>query len=615
MATERRKTPEELVVNCVSRLIQVIVVSHNCCPISAFKPVSISASSSSPSSTNTARYVYDTDIPNIKKFSTQYAEDYISRSWKYDPYTPFTLSIYLRESVESDNLVLIERWTFQCVRGVSNSGNSNMNNHASNDNVRALSRRIGILIRSLYCYVRLLPAFSRSTPSSTSMIFKLGTSTETKTNDGNMFLKNEFTFPKLPSSVVGFTIVKVSYMDPDDIKDAPRVQMEQIIKHTHAAIPSRLTMPMPIPSSSTSISSSVSRNPSSLPSQITMTTKRHHYYSTTTTGGGDGTTIDRHRNLLQRGDGTYLSDDTSDVINNHRSRSSDSAPLYLQEQFAPSSASPPFLFSNETLFSKTPDGNNNGGGYNISLSTSLIARQSRDNNIRNSGGDLSPIIPNLLSTSPQIHSIPPLDLSYIRTNNNNNNHNSNIINNDPYALRLSELPVSPFDIASSNNNIKRITNGTSNDNIKIRRSSKTSTKSDSMSNDELFDDDVVDDDNDADIDEGMFALDEDMPFVCDDDDDDGNDNDDTNTIPAQASNDNSKIHGQTFACSDKILNPPVLQLFSRDQKLQTQESDHDSQKETTNYTNNTPPNTQHIGPTSLIQQFKKFQLAFDTEEL
>ena len=108
-------------------------------------------------------------------------------------------------------------------------------------------------------------------------------------------------------------------------------------------------------------------------------------------------------------------------------------------------------------------------------------------------------------------------------------HAENVMNDAyPHMLRLSELPASPFDGTSHNINInmKRITNGIIGDSDseviatggKARRSSKTSTRSGSMSNDEnLCEDDVDDDDlhnSNDDIDEGIFALDEDMPFVC-----------------------------------------------------------------------------------------------------
>ena len=717
MASERRMTPEEMVVYCAEHLIQVVVVSRKSCPISAFKPLSVpssstsSSSSSFPSSSSTTAadtaaphlYVYDSTIPNKKEFLTLYARDYISRTWKYDLYSPFSLSIYLRESDEDNSLILIERWTFQCVRGSSN------NNYANNDSGRSsLSRRISILIRSLYCYVRMLPAFHIGARGSTSLIFKIGAASALSTITGTGLtggekLRNEFTFPKLPSSVVGFMTIRVTYMDPDDIKDAPRVNLEEVNKHTHAAIPSRLTMPMPIPSSS-SDSSKKQVPPSMLATTALITT-------TSNTPGGNlrhrsvsiGNDPGSNPNQSRHKEDTSISHhaNANDAIDHQRSRSSDSAPLYLQEviggvsnpmctsssstsnqqqqqqqQFTPSSASPPFPvnftppFANDYLFSQTPD----GGGYNISLSSSLIARQQKDNSSRSS--DRSPIIPNLLSTSPQIGSIPPIDLSFVRGRMSvgQQQHAENVMNDAyPHMLRLSELPASPFDGTSHNINInmKRITNGIIGDSDseviatggKARRSSKTSTRSGSMSNDEnLCEDDVDDDDlhnSNDDIDEGIFALDEDMPFVCDDDDyyDDSDDkkhhvNSDINSEgqfgDADSSNlgdDNDKIASKvnsgvsTFVCSDKILNPPVLHLFSRDRQLDgasdsvpfsendqiesadagvKMDDDHQErggrqQQQQRRRFMDSNDNRDREGARTLIEEFKKFHVAFDDE--
>ena len=145
----------------------------------------------------------------------------------------------------------------------------------------------------------------------------------------------------------------------------------------------------------------------------------------------------------------------------------------------------------------------------------------------------------------------------------------------------------------------------------------------------------------------MFALDEDMPFVCDDGDvniDDGEDDDGNKTernqnmeydkFKATASTLKTHTRVGAFACSDRILNPPVLHLFSKEHLDTTMSACNDNtnvnvkdetqQQQQLLYDNDGKDNEARAGtteqeyqqgPRSLIQEFKKFQLAFDAEEL
>ena len=176
---------EQKVIYCVQKLVEIIVYSRNCFPAPFL-------SSKEPSSKE-----------SNMKHSIQYTKEHIFRNWKHDVYSSLNLTIYLK--VNSNDLVLLESWTFRCLRG----GNDQISGRSN------LSRRIGILIRSLYCYVRLLPAFNLSYMNPDSLVFKFDPQTSSETL---IPLSNDFVFPRLISPPIGFLIAKVSYLDIKKIK-------------------------------------------------------------------------------------------------------------------------------------------------------------------------------------------------------------------------------------------------------------------------------------------------------------------------------------------------------------------------------------------------------------
>ena len=87
-------------------------------------------------------------------------------------------------------------------------------------------------------------------------------------------------------------------MDPDDIKDAPRVHIKEISELENTTMPFKSTMPMPIPLSSAAPTFHPSRKPqqypSSLPSSRTAVTLKHHNSSIHETDPGHNEVSNRN---------------------------------------------------------------------------------------------------------------------------------------------------------------------------------------------------------------------------------------------------------------------------------------------------------------------------------
>lgn len=354
------------VLNCVQKLIEVVVLNRDCFPISSYQKK---------------------ESTSVEDYAKQYTRDHIMRYWKHDLYSTFCLNIYLREPNGGTNVVLLEKWTFQCLRGGGNEQVSRT----------SLSRRFGILIRSLYCYVRLLPIFHSSKVGSASLMFKIENTRlkGSEVSEAESLLTNEFLFPRLPSPALGFLTVKVAYVSSEQMKIAPRFDVSLLnaaVGPQQVDSPTRNTsLPMPIPDAKVTRDRSISGSgPSMQPKQ-------------------------------SRSSG-------------ERSRSSDSSPLYLQEtpnsaymgerrdtEYAPSSVSPagmtpPFSAgAHDYLFSRTPEGYTS----TVALAGSAPRRDS-----------LPPLCPvfNLLSTSPQFSTM--VDISAVR----NKFLNSVSLSNQPLEL-------------------------------------------------------------------------------------------------------------------------------------------------------------------------------------
>lgn len=443
---------EQKLLSCVKKSVDVISYSRNCRPLPY---VNIESSLS-------------------KDKSEEYVNESLRHKWRHDLYSTLSLSVYIRDNSRDDvSLNLLERWTFQCLRG---------GHEVTNGQRSGLSRRIGILIRSMYCYVRMLPAFHLSKSRRSSFVFKFDCN---EAADGTTFT-NEFSFPRLPAPSIGFLLVKVSYFSAESITRAPRIRLSQLQR---------------IPSSSSSASSprigSPSRN-ASLPMPIPDASgNRHRAGSSSAVNTGQPTEAGVERPRSLDSNPLYLQEG---FRNNEDSLRKEAPYTYSPASISPIGITPPFSCG---ILSKTPE------AYAMSL-------------LRQRDG-IPPLPSNsLLSTSPQ-QLTPMVDISMLRNKFLLGQQQSNIIGiasegtarSFEKDLHLSELPISPFAELSSVDSSALDVRSTSRsrfNSFEGRQSGGNDTMllltDDLGLNADRKSDDFVEEVDD------VFEFEEDMPFAC-----------------------------------------------------------------------------------------------------
>lgn len=125
-------------------------------------------------------------------------------------YLPYRLDVYL--DVDNNNgmsSVLIESWLFHY---------DNRKRDSKEGRISAVNKHVGILMRTLYCFVRLLPAFQLSTQSSNCPLSFLIYPVLDHAGDNNFPLKPlKYHFPPIPTQY-GYFSLSLKYLDSQSIK-------------------------------------------------------------------------------------------------------------------------------------------------------------------------------------------------------------------------------------------------------------------------------------------------------------------------------------------------------------------------------------------------------------
>ena len=134
-----------------------------------------------------------------------------SRDLERNIHIPFTLDVYL--DVDNNNGIsslLIERWKIHY---------EVKKRESKEERASTVNKHIGIMMRTLYCYVRLLPSFQLSTKSKDCPIsFKIHVS-DLSTDEHDRFVANTSTYqlPVIPTPT-GNLSMRLRYIDANDIK-------------------------------------------------------------------------------------------------------------------------------------------------------------------------------------------------------------------------------------------------------------------------------------------------------------------------------------------------------------------------------------------------------------
>lgn len=146
---------------------------------------------------------------NDKKSNTQYIESNTKELLSH-LYTPYRLDMYL--DVDNNNGVrslLIERWMFHF---------DNRKKDAKEARVNAVTKHIGILMRTLYCFVRLLPSFQFSIQSSQCPLsFRVYPCNSTTNEEKFPVRPINYHFPAIATQHGYFTL-SLNYLDSPSIK-------------------------------------------------------------------------------------------------------------------------------------------------------------------------------------------------------------------------------------------------------------------------------------------------------------------------------------------------------------------------------------------------------------
>ena len=144
-----------------------------------------------------------------KKSNDQYLE--ISTKELHNQlYTPYRLDLYL--DVDNNNglsSVLIERWMFHF---------DNRKKDAKEARIGTVKKQCGILMKTLYCFVRLLPSFQFSTQSSHCPLSFRVYPYNTSVNEEKFPIKpTPYHFPPIGTQHGYFTL-SLNYLDSSSIK-------------------------------------------------------------------------------------------------------------------------------------------------------------------------------------------------------------------------------------------------------------------------------------------------------------------------------------------------------------------------------------------------------------
>jgi hypothetical protein len=145
-----------------------------------------------------------------KQFSNNF--DYIKTCTKelsVNLYLPYRLDVYLDvDNKNGLNSVLIESWLFHY---------DNRKRDTKEGRISAVNKHVGILMRTLYCFVRLLPAFQLSTQSSNCPLSFQVYPVEHPAENLFPMKPLNYHFPPIPTQF-GYFSLSLKYLDSQSIK-------------------------------------------------------------------------------------------------------------------------------------------------------------------------------------------------------------------------------------------------------------------------------------------------------------------------------------------------------------------------------------------------------------
>lgn len=134
----------------------------------------------------------------------------IINTWRKDPSRPFIVDILFHDC-QSNSLLLLERWKI--------SYQKNAESNDANKNVHFVKRRISTLVRTLHCYIRLLPGYFllKQAVALPTLYFQIYDSYKYENSYGFRHANEKFRFKPVSTSK-GLIGMSVSYINTPSVE-------------------------------------------------------------------------------------------------------------------------------------------------------------------------------------------------------------------------------------------------------------------------------------------------------------------------------------------------------------------------------------------------------------
>lgn len=128
---------------------------------------------------------------------------------KNDPYIPLVLEVLVVENGKAP--IVLEKWNFCCdLQGVDSA--------TTGRQLNALSKRIGLLLRTVYCFARLLPSFYIKLSSNAQLTYKISNASDFQTPPSTFIEPSlQHNFPSIATSIGRITLF-LEYLNPNAVQ-------------------------------------------------------------------------------------------------------------------------------------------------------------------------------------------------------------------------------------------------------------------------------------------------------------------------------------------------------------------------------------------------------------
>lgn len=172
------------------------------------------------SNSNSSRDNSQPTQPNNKDYIEWYKRSL--QFLKYDIYRPFVLDIYILDK-SYNKYVLLERWEIHYLRVMNNNNNNDARTHPHHNSISphrgdnpnsyaSTNHRMVTLLRSIHCFIRLLPGFNLINTHNKMSTFTFQIY-ELKSNTPSSFSRepHQYRFPSISTTQGGLN-VRVHYL-------------------------------------------------------------------------------------------------------------------------------------------------------------------------------------------------------------------------------------------------------------------------------------------------------------------------------------------------------------------------------------------------------------------